>query len=89
MAQSAVSMKLSDNERARLADLAKRTKRSAHFHMRAALSKYLEEMEWRRSFVEEAEAAWEHYKETGLHVTMDEMERWAKDPSQELPKCHT
>ncbi len=88
MALSAVSIKLSDDEKAKWAELAKATKRSAHFHMRAALAQYLEEQDWRRTFVKEAEAAWVHYKETGLHITLEELEAWAENPSQAMPKCH-
>lgn len=89
MTATAVSVKLTDDEKARLAKLSRDTKQSAHFHMRAAINAYLEEQEWRRSFIAEAEAAWKDYKETGLHVTLEEMQKWAEDPSQELPECHT
>ncbi len=88
MSTSAVSIKLSEAERARWSELAKSTKRSTHSLMRVALSEFLDEMEWRRDFLEEAEASWRHYKETGLHVTQEELEKWVENPSGEFPKCH-
>jgi len=37
-------------------------------------------------------AAWEHYQETGLHLTMEEMDGWMEKleagDDAELPKCH-
>lgn len=39
----------------------------------------------------EADAAWKHYQETGLHITGDEVIAWLKTwgkHSSAVPKCH-
>lgn len=82
---TAVSVKLSDEERARLAVVAKKTKRSAHFIMREALASHLTRMEARLSFVQEAEVALQEYKETGLFISGEAMEAWAQKGGGELP----
>ncbi len=82
---TAVSLKLSDDERERLAVIAKKQKRSAHFLMREAVVGFLEREEMRQSFHEEAEAAWKDYKETGLHLSLQSIEAWAKSGRGELP----
>ena len=86
MAATAVSVKLTDDEKARLAKLAKATKRSAHFHMREAVQTYLDEAEWRLDFLREAEEAWEDYKRTGVGYSLEEVESWFKsDRSKAAP----
>lgn len=86
MATTAVSVKLSDEDRARLARVAKATKRSAHYLMREAVQNYLTRQEQRLSFLQEAEDAWKHYKETGLYISAEAMEDWAKSGGGDLPK---
>lgn len=43
-------------------------------------------------FIEDAEKANAHFKETGLHTTHDEMKAWAKslsiNPNAKPPVCH-
>lgn len=78
MATTAVSLKLSDEDRARLARVAKATKRSAHYLMREAVQSYLARQEQRLDFLREAQEAWNHYKETGLFYTLEEVEAWFK-----------
>lgn len=81
----AVSLKLDDAERARLAELAAKTQRSPHYLMREAVLSFLDREEKRIAFREEAEAAWTDYKETGLHLTLDDMEVWSKtSPAAQL-----
>ncbi len=45
-----------------------------------------------QAFEEEALAAWEHYQETGLHLSLKEVRDWLATwgaPSEkEAPKCH-
>ena len=74
---TAVSLKLSDEERQRLAVLAKKQKRSAHFLMREAVVGFLERAELRQSFIEEAEQALKDYDDTGLHLSAETMRKWA------------
>ncbi len=82
----AVSLKLEDEDRDRLAQLAAKTKRSPHYLMREAVLGFIDREEKRLAFVEEAEEAWTGYLETGQHLTLDDMEAWSKRPSAALPK---
>ncbi len=46
----------------------------------------------RDSLWQAGHAAWQQYQETGLHLTMEEMDSWMAKPEAgedaELPKCH-
>jgi predicted transcriptional regulator len=88
----AVAIKLDDEERARLAALATAKQRSAHFLMRDAIREYLDREESRHRFIAAAEASYEHYKETGMHVTLDEFSEWVNRAVEDVqatpPKCH-
>lgn len=89
----AVSVKLDEEMRERIQSLAESKQRSAHWVMREAIRTYVEKEEARRSFIADAEEAWLEYKETGLHLTWDEVETWMStwgtDDEQEPPECHT
>jgi predicted transcriptional regulator len=91
MTAKAVSIKLDENDRARLADLAEARNRSSHFLMREAIAEYLEREERRAAFVKEAEDAWRHYQETGEHVPLEAMDGWAakleENPDLPAPQC--
>jgi predicted transcriptional regulator len=81
-----VSVKLGIDERARLAALATARKRSPHYLMREAISEYLGREEARQSFREEASRAWRDYKETGFHVTHEEVDAWVESLGTRRPK---
>ncbi|MFD1254978.1 trifunctional transcriptional regulator/proline dehydrogenase/pyrroline-5-carboxylate dehydrogenase [Devosia equisanguinis] len=89
----AVSVKLDDDMRERIQALAESKQRSAHWIMREAIRGYVEREEARASFIADADAAMEHYRETGLHVTHAEVAHWLKswgsDDELEPPQCHT
>ena len=46
----------------------------------------------RQSFCDEADKAWLDYKRTGLHITLAEVDAWAKSlgerPPKRFPKWH-
>jgi len=81
-----VSLKLGAGERERLAALATARKRTPHYLMREAVSEYLGREEMRQSFRDEAAHAWQDYKETGLHVTRDEVDTWIDSLGARKPK---
>ena len=83
---SPVSLKLSDDERDRLAALATARKRSSHYLMREAVREYLTREELRQDFADEAEKALADYEKTGLHVTHDELDAWARSLGTRRPK---
>jgi predicted transcriptional regulator len=81
-----VSLKLATSERDRLTALAAARKRTPHYLMREAVSEYLGREEMRQSFRDEAARAWQDYKETGLHVTQDEVDIWIDSLGTRRPK---
>jgi len=49
--------------------------------------------EARQHFIKAADTSFEHYKETGLHITLDEFSAWVDDvqkkPDTPIAACHT
>ena len=85
MTNTAVSVKLSAEEKSRLSSIAKMTKRSSHYVMREALLSHMAQMEKRLEFLAEAEESWQDYKETGLYYSGEDMLKWAKSGGKEQP----
>ena len=87
-----VSIKLEPGDRERLASLAALKKRTSHYLMKEAILDYVQREEVRQNFIKAAEASFEHYKETGLHVTLDEFSEWVDAleaaPDAPAPACH-
>ena len=81
-----MSVKLADDDRARLASLASTRKRSSHYLMREAIQQYLTREEARQSFREEADEAWLDYEKTGLHATHAEVKAWVDSLGKRRPK---
>ncbi len=88
----ATSVKLDPDLKSRLDRLAAARQRSAHWIMREAITQYVEREEARESFKEEALHAWQEYRETGKHLTLDEttdwLDTWGSDDEAKTPKCH-
>ena len=88
-----VTIKLDDTDRDRIAALASAKKRTPHYLMKEAILAYVNQEEARQNFIAAAEASYVHYKETGLHISLDEMSAWVDDvqqnPEAPLPECHT
>ena len=88
----ATSVKLDDDLKGRVRQLAGQRRRSAHWIMREAIEQYVEREEARERFKQEALASWEHYRTTGEHLTGGEVRRWLKtwgtDAESALPACH-
>ena len=86
------SVKMSPTLRERIQNLAKVRKQSAHAVMLQALETFVSREERREAWRQEGIAAWEEYKQTGLHLTQEELESWANNLSQgertPMPKCH-
>ena len=71
-----VTIKLSDTDRDRIASLATAKKRTPHYLMKEAILEYMKKEEARQNFITAAESSFEHYKEMGLHITLDEFSHW-------------
>jgi predicted transcriptional regulator len=88
---STTSLKLDDDIRGRVRQLASARRRSPHWVMREAIAQYVEREEKRERLWRDAVAAWTHYQTTGLHVTAGEADAWlAKLEAGEVaaaPKC--
>ncbi len=85
------SIKLDDDLKGRVQELADARQRSAHWLMREAIKQYVEREEKREAFKRDALRAWEEYQATGLHVPADEVENWLAGWGTEHetlpPKC--
>ena len=88
----ATSIKIDDELKGRIQNLAGIRQRSAHWLMREAITQYIEREEARESFKQEALASWTAYQETGQHLTGEEvrswLNTWGTEAETELPKCH-
>jgi predicted transcriptional regulator len=77
-------------ERARAVAEAKQ--RALHWVLVEAVKEYVIREEKRESFKQEAHARWEHYQQTGLHVTGEEGKAWMQKliagELAESPECH-
>ncbi|NOZ38241.1 MAG: ribbon-helix-helix protein, CopG family [Gammaproteobacteria bacterium] len=88
----ATSVKLDDDLKDRIQNLANAQSRTAHWIMRKAIRDYVEREEKREAFKQDALRAWETYQKNGLHLTLEEADAWlAKletDEDAELPEYH-
>lgn len=86
-----VSLKLDQAEHDRLKSLAEARHRKPHFLMKEAISQYLEREEARESFKREAMASWQEYKETGKHLTGEQvsawLDTWGSKKEEAMPPC--
>jgi predicted transcriptional regulator len=84
---STTSLKLDVEMKARVQRLADSQRRTSHWIMREAIEEYVSREERRDTL-----ASWEHDETTGLHVTDEEMDRWAaklkRDKQVPSLKCH-
>ena len=90
---STTSLKLDVELKSRVQKLAQSRRRTSHWIMREAIDEYVSREEKRQSFHQDAQAAWEDYQRTGLHLTGEEVDVWlarleAGEDAQ-LPECHT
>lgn len=92
MTSTAVAVKIDNETKKRLKDLAKSKQRSAHWLMREAITQYVERESKRESFRKDAIRAWEAYQNTGLYVTgtevRDWLNTWGTDNEKDAPQCH-
>jgi predicted transcriptional regulator len=88
-----VTIKLDAADRARISTLATARKRTPHYLMKEAILEYVKKEEARQSFITAAQSSFEHYKQTGLHITLDEFSSWVDqvqhNPAEPVPACHT
>ncbi len=92
IAPTPMSLKLGSEVREGLRVLATSKKRPAHALAREAVETYVKVELEREQFTRDADAAWQHYQETGLHATSEEvlawMDSWGTSSELPKPKCH-
>ncbi len=83
-----LSLKLAATSRQRLRALAEIQRRPAHALAREAVEAYIEEQEEQIRRNQEADSAWRHYQDTGLHVDGQEAIAWLRSlaTANPLPK---
>lgn len=88
----ATSLKIDEQLKSRVQQLALQRRRSAHWIMLEAIQQYVEQEEARESFRQQALASWQAYQETGLHLTGQEtrdwLTSWGTDDETAAPTCH-
>ena len=84
---------LSESLERRLQRVAERSKKSPTRLIEAALASFLDQIETDDEVATELDERARHWKETGLHVTNDEVKEWltrrAKGEDVPPPKAHT
>jgi predicted transcriptional regulator len=88
----ATSLKLDDGLKDRVKAIAAQRDRSPHWIMVQAIEQYVIREEARASFLREGQQSLEHYLETGLHVTGEELhawlDTWGTENEAQAPECH-
>lgn len=88
----ATSVKLDEDLKSRIKNLADLRHRSSHWIMREAIRDYVEREEAKESFKQEALASWKAYQETGKHLTGKEVRdwlgTWGTEHEKEIQECH-
>ncbi len=86
------SIKLDKALNKRVHDLANHRQRSAHWIMFRAIEDYVDRQKLREQFMQEAIVSWTAYKETGKHLTGQEVREWlgtwGADNEKPIPECH-
>lgn len=86
------TIKFDTETKARVDRLAEAIHRSPHWLVLEAVKQYVVREEKRQAFRQGAIDAWNEYKETGLHVTGDEViawvETWGEENENAAPICH-
>lgn len=87
-----MSIKLDSETQTRIKLLAAARERTPHWMMREAITQYVEREERKEAFRRDTLDAWQEYQETGLHVTLDEVDQWLSGWGTEteggVPSCH-
>lgn len=86
------SIKLNAKLKTQIQYLAHQQRRTSHWIMLEAITRYVKHETARENFKQEAIASWESYNETGLHLTREEVSSWLRtwgtEQEMEVPECH-
>jgi predicted transcriptional regulator len=88
---TATSVKLDDELKGRIQDLAESRRRTPHWIMREAIEQYVEREEKREALNRQTLGAWDELQSTGLHAPADEVDQWlaswGSDNELPAPEC--
>ena len=88
----ASSVKLDEELKGRVQQLAQTRRRSAHWIMREAIAQYVDREEKREALRQDTLNAWEEFQVTGLHASAEEVDKWLASWGSETelptPECH-
>ena len=91
-ARMTTTLRIDQDIKDRLKTLADDRHRSAHALMLEAITEYVDPEEKRSQYLRDGQIAWQHYQETGLHLTAEEVEAWidtwGTENEQDAPSCH-
>ena len=86
------SIKLDKDMHARIENLAASRHRTPHWMMKEAIRQYVEREEKYEALKRDVLLSWQHFQETGLHATAEEVEEWVASWGTEnelpMPTCH-
>ncbi|AOO81346.1 CopG family ribbon-helix-helix protein [Bosea vaviloviae] len=86
------SIKLDDELKGRVQNLAAARRRTSHWIMREAIEQYVAREEKHEALRQDTVKAWEEFQATGLRATADEVEKWLSSWGSEnelpTPVCH-
>lgn len=92
MAAISTSIKLDPATKDRVQRLASARQRTPHWVMKEAIEQYVAREESREEFRKDALKVWEDYQESGLHITLEEADKWLAELEAgndvEPPACH-
>jgi len=87
-----VAIELDSDTSKRINHLAQARHCTPDWLMQEAIRQYVEREEKREAFLQDGIRAWNEYKATGLHLTMEEVDAWLAKLEEgqdvEPPECH-
>lgn len=88
---TATSIKLDEELKGRVQQIAEARRRSAHWIMREAISEYVDREERREALRRETLEAWDEFQANGAHATAEEVDTWlaswGTDNELPAPEC--
>jgi len=92
LAISPMSLRIESADREKLKKIAEREKRTAHSLATEAVKAFIDQKERDFAFNQSCLNSYNHFLETGLHVTEDEIDSWVDSLGTEnelpIPACH-
>jgi len=73
---TATSIKLDDELKGRVQNLAESRRRTPHWIMREAIAQYVAREEKREELNQDTRKAWEEFRATGHYATAEEVDQW-------------